>query len=118
MASNDRKDSPDARVKAALDSILLKIPGVEAGEMTGLLAYFVGGKMFACIYAGAVGVRVSQAMATDLQFTKENVAPFQPKGRSSTREWVQLSRPDPADFAKDLEIFQAAVDFTRGAKSR
>jgi hypothetical protein len=57
-------------------------------------------------------------MATDLQFTKDNVGPFSPKGRASTREWVQLTRPDPADFAKDLEIFQAAVDFTRGAKSR
>jgi len=113
-----KKDSPDALLKAALDPILLKIPGVEGGEVTGLIAYFVGGKMFACIFAGAVGVRLPQAMATDLQFTRDHVAPFQPKGRSSTREWVQLSRADFADYAKDLEIFQASVDFVKGAKSR
>ena len=105
-------------LKTALDAILLKLPGVEGGDMAGLAAYFVNGKMFACIYAGAVGVRVSQTMATDLQFSRDHVAPFQPKGRSSTREWVQLSRTDPADYAQDLEIFQASLDFTRNAKSR
>ncbi|MGH8725786.1 MAG: hypothetical protein ACREU1_13080 [Burkholderiales bacterium] len=98
--------------------MLLTIPGVEAGEMTGLPAYFINGKMFACIFAGAVGIRLSQAAATELQFTKDNVAPFQPKGRASTREWVQLNHADLADYEKDLEIFQASIDFVKGAKAR
>lgn len=113
-----KTDSPDARLKAVLDSILLKIPGVAAGEMTGLLAYFINGKMFACIFAGAVGIRLPLSVATELQFSKDNVAPFQPKGRSSTREWVQLSHADLADYEKDLEVFQASIDFVKGAKSR
>jgi hypothetical protein len=83
-----------------------------------LLAYFINGKMFACIFAGAVGIRLPLSVATELQFSKDNVAPFQPKGRSSTREWVQLSHADLADYEKDLEVFQASIDFVKGAKSR
>jgi hypothetical protein len=113
-----KTDSADSRLKAALDPILLKIPGVEAGEVTGLLAYFVNGKMFACIFAGAVGVRLPLSAATELQFSKDYVAAFQPKGRASTREWVQLSHADLAAYEKDLEIFQASIDFVKSAKSR
>lgn len=113
-----KNDSPDSRLKAVLDPMLLKIPSIEAGEMTGLLAYFINGKMFACIFAGAVGVRLSPAMATELQFSKDYVAPFQPKGMTSTREWIQLSHENLADYEKDLEIFQASIDFVKAAKSR
>ncbi len=33
----------------------------------------------------------------------------------STKEWVQINREDAADYEKDLEIFQAALDFVKGA---
>ncbi len=62
--------------KRVLDAMLLKLSGVEAGEMTGLLAYFVGKKMFACICNGGVGVRLTAAEAANLQFSKDNVVPF------------------------------------------
>jgi hypothetical protein len=101
-----------------LDGILLKLPCVEAGEMTGLPAYFINGKMFACIFAGAVGLRVPASMATELQFSKDNVAPFQPKGITSTREWIQLSHENIADYEKDADIFRASVDFVKASRTR
>lgn len=113
MASPDPVDLSHKRV---LDAMLLKFPGVEAGEMTGLLAYFVGKKMFACICNGGVGVRLSSAEAADLQFSKDNVVPFEPKGRRSTREWIQINHQDSADYEKDLEIFRSSVAFVRAAK--
>ncbi len=84
--------------------------------MTGLLAYFVGKKMFACICNGGVGVRLSAAQAANLQFSKDNVVPFQPKGRPSSREWIQINHEVSADYAKDLEIFQASIAFVRASK--
>ena len=81
--------------KAALDSFLLKIPGVTAGEMAGLLAYFVGGKMLACICNDGVGIRLSASEAANLTFSMGNVVPFQPKGTTSTREWI---RDQPRQF--------------------
>ena len=88
----------DLSHKRVLDAMLLKLPGVEAGEMTGLLAYFVGKKMFACVCNGGVGVRLPAAEAANLQFSKDNVVPFEPKGRKSTREWIQINRADATDY--------------------
>ena len=107
----------DLSHKQVLDAMLLKLAGVEAGEMTGLLAYFVGKKMFACVCNGGVGVRLPAAEAANLQFSRDNVVPFEPKGRKSTREWIQINRKNSADYAKDLEIFQASIAFVRAAKS-
>ena len=109
-------DAIDLSHKRVLDAVLLKLSGVEAGEMTGLLAYFVGKKMFACICNGGVGVRLSAAAAANLQFSKDNVVPFAPKGRKSTREWIQINHDNSADYEKDLEIFQASIAFVRAAK--
>ena len=113
MASPDPVDLSHKRI---LDAMLLKFPGVEAGEMTGLLAYFVGKRMFACICNGGVGVRLSAAEAANLQFSKDNIVPFEPKGRRSTREWIQINHQDSADYEKDLEIFRSSVAFVRAAK--
>jgi hypothetical protein len=33
---------------------------------------------------------------------------------ASTREWIQIEREDAADYAKDLELFQASIDFVKG----
>ena len=85
--------------------------------MTGLPAYFVNKRMFACIVNGGVGVRLSASAAADLQFSKGNVVPFQPGGRPSTREWIQINHEDSADYRNDLEIFQSSIDFVRGART-
>ena len=111
-------DAQDLAHKAVLDAMLLKLPGVEGGEMGGLPAYFVKQKMFACIYRGAVGLRLPAAAAANLQFSMEGVGPFSPGGQTSTREWVQISHPASADYARDLEIFKSSIDFVKTAKPR
>jgi hypothetical protein len=37
---------------------------------------------------------------------------------ASTREWVQIDREDAAEYEKDLEIFQASIEFVKGARAR
>jgi hypothetical protein len=106
----------DLSHKRALDAMLLKLSGVEAGEMTGLFAYFVGKKMFACVCNGGVGVRLPAAEAANLQFSRDDVVAFEPKGRKSTREWIQINHEDSADYEKDLEIFRSSIAFVRSAK--
>lgn len=106
----------DLSHKQVLDAMLLKFPGVEAGEITGLLAYFVGKKMFACVCNGGVGVRLPAAEAVNLQFSRDSVVPFEPKGRKSTREWIQINHENSADYEKDLEIFESSIAFVRAAR--
>ncbi|MEO8506127.1 MAG: hypothetical protein ABI593_00700 [Betaproteobacteria bacterium] len=111
-------DTPNARRKAALDALLLTLPGVTAKTINGLDAYLVGDRMFACISGKGVGLRLPVAAATELQFSRDNVVPFQPGGMASTREWIQIDRADAADYQDDLPHFAAAIEFVRSGSSR
>jgi hypothetical protein len=64
--------------------------------------------MFACISGSGVGLRLPVATATELQFSREDVIPFQRGGMASTREWIQIDRAEAADYEKVLELFQAS----------
>jgi hypothetical protein len=108
-----KTDSASLAHKVVLDALLLQIPGVEAGEMSGLAAYFVNKRMFACICNGGVGIRLSASAAANLQFSNQNVFPFQPKGIPATREWVQLNHEDSASYEKDRDLFLASVEFVK-----
>ena len=102
--------------KTQIDAVLLKLPGVSTKKINGLDAYFVNDRMFACISGDGIGLRLPAAAATEAQFSRDNVVPFQPKGLPSTREWIQINRADAADYEKDLALFQASRDFVSGAK--
>jgi hypothetical protein len=103
--------------KVQLDALLLTLPGVTARTINGLDAYFVTDKMFACISGKGVGLRLPVATATELQFSKDNVVPFQPGGVASTREWIQIDRADAADYEKDLPLFQASIEFVKAGRT-
>jgi len=73
--------------------------------------------MFACISGDGVGLRLSIAKATELSFSRGNVVPFQPGGIASTREWVQINRVEPADYAEDLPLFREAIEFVKTGRT-
>ncbi len=111
-------DAPESSRKAQIDALLLKLPGVSARKINGLDAYFVSDKMFACISGSGVGLRLPAATATELQFSRGNVVPFQPGGMASSREWIQIDRAQAAEYEKDLELFQASLEFVKAARAR
>jgi hypothetical protein len=111
-------DTPESSRKALIDALLLKLPGVSARKISGLDAYFVSDKMFACISGSGVGLRLPVASATELQFSRGDVVPFQPGGMASSREWVQIDRAEAAEYEKDLELFQTSLEFVKAARTR
>src|SRR5579862_5239592 len=115
--SSSMADIPSSR-KERVDALLLKLPGVSARKINGLDAYFVSDKMFACISGRGIGIRLPAATATELQFARDNVVPFQPGGMASSREWIQIDRAEAADYAKDLDLFQASLAFVKGGRTR
>lgn len=100
--------------KSQIDAVLLKLPGVTTRKINSLDAYFVSDRMFACISGQGVGLRLPASMARELQFSRQDVVPFQPGGSASTREWIQIDRADAADYEKDLELFKASLEFVKG----
>ena len=111
-------DPPKSGPKAQIDALLLKLPGVSARKINGLDAYFVSDKMFACISGDGIGLRLPVATATELQFSRDNIDPFQPGGTASTREWIQINRADAAEYERDLELFQDSLEFVKAGRSR
>ena len=111
-------DSPESVRKAQIDALLLKLPGVVTKKINRLDAYFVNDRMFACISGQGIGLRLPAATATELQFSRGDVVPFQPGGMASTREWVQIDRAEAAEYEKDLELFQTSLEFVKGARTR
>ena len=111
-------DSPETSRKAAIDAVLLKLPGVVANKINKLDAYFVGDRMFACIHGEGLGLRLPVATVTELQFSRGDVVSFQPGSISAgaTREWVQINRPDAADYAQDLELIRASLVFVKAGR--
>jgi len=99
--------------KAQIDALLLALPGVSTRKINNLDAYFVSDKMFACISGDGIGIRLPVPTATELQFSRENVTSFSPGGVASTREWIQIDRADAAEYEKDLELFEASIDFVK-----
>jgi hypothetical protein len=111
-------DTPESSRKAQIDALLLKLPGVSARKINGLDAYFVSDKMFACISGRGVGLRLPVATAAELQFSRDNVVPFQPAGLASSREWIQIDRAEAAEYENDLQLFQASLEFVKAARTR
>ena len=111
-------EDPKFSAKAQIDALLLKLPGVIAKKISGFDAYFVNDRMFACISGSGVGLRLPVATATELQFSRDNVVPFQPRGMPSSREWIQIERAHSADYEKDLPLFRASLEFVRTARTR
>jgi hypothetical protein len=105
--------TPESIRKAEVDAILLQLPGVVGKKLNALDAYFVNDRMFACISGKGIGIRLPVAKATELQFSRADVEPFNPGGTASTREWVQINRADAAEYAKDLALFEESVDFVK-----
>jgi hypothetical protein len=115
MAIRKPKEPPGPPTrKSQIDAILLALPGVVAKKIGRLDGYFVNDRMFACIDGEGLGMRLPVATATELQFSRGDVEPFQPAGMPASREWIQINRADAADYAKDLELFQAAHAFVKG----
>ena len=111
-------DTPESSRKAQIDALLLNLPGVSARQINGLDAYFVSDRMFACISGDGVGLRLPAATATELQFSRNNVVPFQPGGMASSREWIQINCAEVAEYEKDLQLFRASLEFVKAGGTR
>jgi len=96
--------------KAVLDDLLLAIPGVEPGKMFGYPAWYVKGKLFACVYENGVGIKVPATMAAELA-GQPGITWFVPLGRRKMKEWIRIDRERSEEYRNDKEIFSAAVAY-------
>ncbi len=95
--------------KEMLDSILLNLPEVKEGKMFGYPAYYVHGKLFACVMEDGVSVKIPETLVKKLLEEKRAI-PFERMGRKM-REWVQLNRRNSEEYIKDKVIFRQSAEY-------
>lgn len=93
-----------------MQAMLRTYPQVREGRMFGHPAFYVGKKMFACLYGDGVGLKLPAHEVTRL-LKEAHALPFQPYGKPKMREWVQLNRADSSDYHQDLAVLELAMDF-------
>ena len=96
--------------KEVIDKFLLKRKGITEGKMFGYPAYYINKKLFACLYAEGVGIKVPEELVKKL-IGKDGIKYFQPMGKSKMREWIQLNRKKSEEYLKDINIFNSSIEF-------
>ncbi len=84
-------------LKHLVDEIVLKLEGVVPGKMFGYPAYYIKGRLFACVYENVVGLKIPSQRATEfVQY--QLVTYFLPRGKRQMKEWVQHGYPTENQF--------------------
>lgn len=99
-----------------LRQLVLGVHGVREGKMFGHPAFFVGRRMFACVYDDGVGLKLPAHRASAL-IEAGGAAPFQPYGKPKMREWVQITRAHSDDYAAERNILIEAISFAADDRS-
>jgi TfoX/Sxy family transcriptional regulator of competence genes len=96
--------------REVLDSMLLEIPGVKAGKAFGYPGYYVGGKLFACVYEDGVSLKVPEEVRERL-LKEKGVDYFVPMGRVKMKEWVLITKKRSSDYLKYEDDFIEAIQY-------
>lgn len=100
--------------KDVLDRLLLQDPRVRPGVMFGYPAYYVGRKLAMCLYEGGIGLKVPEAVVTQLLDGDPNAIPFQPFGKRRMREWVQINLENSDEYGRYVRVFEQSIEYVDG----
>jgi len=101
---------PNEQHRAILDDILLRVPGVYARKTFGSPAYYVEGKMFACVFGDSIALKLPEATIVEV-LKREDAGPFQPGGKMMMRGWVRIHRSDSSHYREDEALLLQALEF-------
>ena len=101
-------------VLAVLDALLGPRRDVRSGQMFGQPGYFVGRRLFACVYGDGVALKLPAEALAGLNGSPE-CRPFAPWNRGPMRQWVLLVRPRAEDYLADADLLEQSITFVGDA---
>lgn len=90
--------------------IVLEHPDVRERRMFGFPAFFVGGKMFACLYENGIGIKLPASEA-ERALACPGISPFQPYGKKPMREWIQIDRDHPHAELDEIGLLGISIAY-------
>lgn len=116
MAKPEAKIAPeyDPEVKAALDKILLHIPGVQSSKAFGYPAYKINGKVFAFAGSKGASVKLPKTRVRELLDAGGAARPFEAAEGVVWKEWVLLELPTVEMYRNYSGLFDEAIQYVAG----
>jgi hypothetical protein len=100
----------DPQQRDVLDSMLLSMPGVKRGQAFGQPAYYINGKMFACLNPTGVSVKLPKEQAAAL-IDGSTFVPFEPMPGRAMGGWVLVIHPEAENYRQDESLLQQAFEY-------
>jgi hypothetical protein len=107
--SNYRED-----VRAALDDLVLDIPGVKGGKAFSYPAYKVNGKVFAFVGGGGIALKLPIERVRRLIGSEPAYRPFEVTDGIIWKSWLSIDRADVEDYRAELPLIEEAIAFVAG----
>ena len=96
-----------AREVARLRAVMHTYPRTHEGGMFGMPAFFVAGRVFCCVSAEGIGVRIQPEHAHSV-VGASGCAPFKPFGRAPMPGWILRSHTPGHDHEQTLKLLALA----------
>ena len=88
-------------------------PELRSGAMFGCPTVFLGRRMLGCVYGASIGLKVPAELAARV-LADGRVTPFQPYGKTTMREWIQIDGGRQA-LAAHRDLIAASVAYAQAA---
>ena len=102
--------TPNDQIKSVMDDLLLAISGVSTRKSFGSHAYYVEGKMFACVVGDTVIVKLPPTSLAHVM-QRADTTPFKPGENRTMNGWAQIRRGDADSYRDDQPLFVEAYDY-------
>ena len=97
--------------KAALDKILLGIPGVKGSKSFGYPAYKFGKKVFCFVGSKGISIKLPEARVKELVSAHPEMKVFTPAEGMVWNGWVSIARDNSEDYNRDRALFDESIAF-------
>jgi hypothetical protein len=101
-------------VRAALDDLLLDVPGVKCGKAFSYPAYKVNGKVFAFVGGAGIALKLPIERVRALVGAEAVYRPFEVADGIIWKSWLSIDRADADEYRADLPQIEEAIAFVAG----
>lgn len=104
----------DLEQKAAVDELLLDMPGVKGGKAFGYPAYKVNGKVFAFVGSNGMAIKLTEKRVSELIGTHPHFQPFHVADGIVWKAWLSIQPEEPAEYAQHEALYQESLTLVAG----
>jgi hypothetical protein len=97
--------------KAALDDILLGMPGVKGSKAFGYPAYKVNGKIFAFVGSDGATIKLGEKRVAELAGTQPELAVFEVDTGIFWKGWLSIAPLDSKAYADHEDLMVESMNY-------